>query len=69
MSSYPGIAGQPAPPEPPGTAGQPRTGHDVVDGALADLSGAAHLPPVEQIAAFEDVHRRLSATLRGIDDD
>jgi hypothetical protein len=49
--------------------GPPRSGHDLVDGALADLVGVAGLPPAEQIAVFEDVHRRLTAVLGGIDED
>ena len=58
-----GPDGAPRPGDPP------RSGHDLVDGALADLAGVAHLPPAEQIAVFEDVHQRLSATLHAIDDD
>jgi hypothetical protein len=63
----------PLPTDPAGTAGRSdpagTTGHDGVDGVLADLAEVAALAPAEQITLFEDAHQRLSAALRGVDDD
>ncbi len=43
------------------------TGHPEVDTALAELTRAERLPPDQQIAAYESVHRTLQDTLRTIE--
>ena len=51
-----------------GTApGAGETGHPDVDTALAELARAERLPPDQQIAAYESVHRTLQDTLRTIE--
>jgi hypothetical protein len=52
--------------EPAGTAGP--TGHPRVDAALELLQDSAGLPPAEQIAAYDEVHRTLQETLATIDE-
>ncbi len=42
------------------------TGHPRVDAALAELARAESLPPQDQIAAYESVHRALQETLHSI---
>jgi hypothetical protein len=78
--SRPASAGQPTPPPLDGAAGagdpadrvlgdgaDGGTGHPQVDAALAALDRAASLPPQDQIAAYESVHRTLQETLRSIE--
>jgi hypothetical protein len=43
------------------------TGHARVDAALAELGRAERLPPDQQIAVYESVHRTLQDTLRTIE--
>ncbi len=43
------------------------TGHPAVDAVLRSLANAAHLPPAEQIAAYEAAHDVLRETLASID--
>jgi hypothetical protein len=43
------------------------TGHPEVDAALGELARAERLPPDQQIAAYESVHRTLQDTLRTIE--
>jgi hypothetical protein len=47
--------------------GAGETGHPEVDTALAELTRAERLPPDQQIAAYESVHRTLQDTLRTIE--
>jgi hypothetical protein len=47
--------------------GAGETGHPDVDTALAELARAERLPPDQQIAAYESVHRTLQDTLRTIE--
>jgi hypothetical protein len=69
------LAGPDAAPADPGTGhaevaaapADPGTGHAEVDAALAELSRAGRLPPDQQIAAYESVHRTLQDTLRTIE--
>jgi hypothetical protein len=49
------------------TPADPGTGHAEVDAALAELGRAERLPPDQQIAAYESVHRTLQDTLRTIE--
>lgn len=42
------------------------TGHPRVDAALAELARAESLPPQDQIAAYESMHRALQETLHSI---
>jgi hypothetical protein len=48
-------------------AGSGETGHPEVDAALAELTRADRLPPDQQIAAYESVHRTLQDTLGTIE--
>ncbi|GEM_PF-6534018 len=43
------------------------TGHQLVDAALQATAQAAQLPPAEQVAAFESLHRTLQETLATIE--
>jgi len=45
-----------------------RTGHPVIDAALAGLTGVDGLPASEWITAYEAVHRSLRETLATIDE-
>jgi hypothetical protein len=61
-----GHAGHDPDRDPHGEFGGP-TGHPRVDAALADLAAAENLPPEQQIATYESVHRALQDTLRTIE--
>jgi hypothetical protein len=63
-------ADEPTPSDVPRSAGQdrPRTGHDDVDAALADLDGLEHRPLDEQAPALERAHETLRAVLAGAGD-
>jgi hypothetical protein len=49
-----------------GDSGGP-TGHPQVDAVLSELERAEQLPPDQQIAVYESVHRTLQETLRSIE--
>jgi hypothetical protein len=44
------------------------TGVAAVDAALDRLSTAAELPPAEQVAVYEDMHRMLTDALADLDE-
>ncbi len=52
---------------PPAPHAEGDTGHPAVDAVLRSLANAAHLPPAEQIAAYEAAHDVLRETLASID--
>ncbi len=52
---------------PPAPHAEGDTGHAAVDAVLRSLANAAHLPPAEQIAAYEAAHQVLRETLASID--
>jgi hypothetical protein len=52
---------------PPAPHAEGDTGHPAVDAVLRSLANAAHLPPAEQIAAYEAAHQVLRETLATID--
>jgi hypothetical protein len=43
------------------------TGQPAVDAALGELADAERLPPDQQVAAYESVHRTLQETLRSVE--
>jgi hypothetical protein len=70
MNDHFGPPASPAPPvdDRPAPADAPVTGHPTIDASLHALAQATDTAPVEQLPAYQAVHRTLRETLASIDD-